>query len=126
MGGGRIPNGSTQNVRAAARLRPLAGQLVTILPCITASADDSSDRTRSVLQAFQSSQSPDPVEIINGPRNGAAANFLFLARREDLASDHYAVCDQGDVWETDKLERARLAAACWDFRTGADQQATEA
>lgn len=73
---------------------------------LIASDDGSSDRTRSILQAFQTSQVPGRVEIIDGPRRGAAANFLFLACRSDLATDYYAFCDQDDIWEMDKLKRA--------------------
>jgi glycosyltransferase involved in cell wall biosynthesis len=73
---------------------------------VIASDDGSSDRTRSILQAFKKSHEPGKVEIVDGPRRGAAANFLFLACRQDLASDYYAFCDQDDIWEADKLARA--------------------
>jgi glycosyltransferase involved in cell wall biosynthesis len=73
---------------------------------LIASDDGSSDRTRSILQAFKNSCAPGKVEIIDGPRCGAAANFLFLACREGLASDCYAFCDQDDVWEANHLARA--------------------
>jgi glycosyltransferase involved in cell wall biosynthesis len=68
-----------------------------------ASDDGSSDRTRSILQAFKNSHEPGRVELADGPRRGAAANFLFLACRDGLASDYYAFCDQDDVWDADKL-----------------------
>jgi glycosyltransferase involved in cell wall biosynthesis len=130
MGGGHTQTGSTRNVGAPARLQPSAGLTVTVLLCtfngerfleeqleslrrqsftnwkLIASDDGSSDRTRSILQAFKASQRPGQVDIIDGPRRGAPANFLFLACREDLADDYYAFCDQDDVWETDRLERA--------------------
>jgi glycosyltransferase involved in cell wall biosynthesis len=73
---------------------------------LIASDDGSSDRTRSILQTFKSSYEPGKIEIIDGPRRGAAANYLFLACRDDLASDYYAFCDQDDVWEADHLARA--------------------
>ena len=73
---------------------------------LIASDDGSSDRTRSVLFAFQKSFAPGKVEVIDGPRRGAPANFLFLACAENLVSDYYAFCDQDDVWEPDKLARA--------------------
>ena len=73
---------------------------------VIASDDGSSDRTKSILQAFKNSHGPGQVEIIDGPGRGASANFLFLACREDLASDYYAFCDQDDIWEADKLARA--------------------
>jgi glycosyltransferase involved in cell wall biosynthesis len=70
------------------------------------SDDGSSDRTGSILQAFKEAHQPGRVEIINGPRRLAPANFLFLACREGPASDYYAFCDQDDIWEADKLARA--------------------
>jgi glycosyltransferase involved in cell wall biosynthesis len=73
---------------------------------LIASDDDSSDRTGSILQTFKKLYEPGKVEIIDGPRRGAAANFLFLACRDDLASEYYAFCDQDDVWESDHLARA--------------------
>jgi glycosyltransferase involved in cell wall biosynthesis len=73
---------------------------------LIASDDGSSDRTKSILRAFQKSLQPGRVEIIDGPRRGAPANFLFLACVQNLVSDFYAFCDQDDVWESDKLARA--------------------
>jgi glycosyltransferase involved in cell wall biosynthesis len=73
---------------------------------LIASDDGSTDRTKSILLAFQKSFEPGKVEIIDGPRRGAPANFLFQACAENLASEYYAFCDQDDLWETDKLSRA--------------------
>jgi glycosyltransferase involved in cell wall biosynthesis len=76
---------------------------------LIASDDGSTDRTKSILFAFQKSFALGKVEIIDGPRRGAPANFLFQACAENLASEYYAFCDQDDVWEADKLERAVAA-----------------
>src|SRR5260370_6862888 len=73
---------------------------------LIASDDGSSDQTKSILHAFRKSFAPGKVRIIDGPRRGAPANFLFLACGKNLASDYYAFCDQDDVWEADKLARA--------------------
>jgi glycosyltransferase involved in cell wall biosynthesis len=73
---------------------------------LIASDDCSQDRTKSILLAFQKSCQPGKVEIIDGPRRGATANFLFQACAENLVSEYYAFCDQDDVWDPDKLERA--------------------
>jgi glycosyltransferase involved in cell wall biosynthesis len=73
---------------------------------LIASDDGSSDRTKSILLAFQRYSEPGKVEIIDGPRRGAPANFLFQACAENLASEYYAFCDQYDLWEADKLSRA--------------------
>jgi glycosyltransferase involved in cell wall biosynthesis len=73
---------------------------------LIASDDSSSDGTKSILLAFQRSTAPGKVEIIDGPRRGAPANFLFQACAKNLASEYYAFCDQDDIWEADKLTRA--------------------
>jgi len=73
---------------------------------LIASDDGSWDRTKSILLAFQRSCEPGRVEIIDGPRRGATANFLFQACAENLASEYYAFCDQDDVWDANKLGRA--------------------
>jgi glycosyltransferase involved in cell wall biosynthesis len=73
---------------------------------LIASDDGSSDGTKSILLAFQKSLPPGKVEIIDGPRRGASANFLSQACGEGLPSEYYAFCDQDDVWEADKLSRA--------------------
>lgn len=119
-----------QAAGAQAHVPPSTGRSVTILLCtfngerflaaqlaslerqtladwrLIASDDGSSDRTRSILRDFEKSHEPGKVEIVEGPRRGAAANFLSLACRQDLASDYYAFCDQDDIWEADKLSRA--------------------
>jgi glycosyltransferase involved in cell wall biosynthesis len=86
---------------------------------LIASDDGSSDRTRSVLLGFQKSFESGKVEIVDGPRRGAPANFLSLACKGGLASEYYAFCDQDDVWETDKLSRALALLE----RAGSDTQA---
>ncbi len=87
----------------AARLPSAGGPTVTILLCtfngerflaqqlaslerqtfknwkLIASDDGSSDQTKSILNAFRKSFAPGKVKIIDGPRRGAPANFLFLA-----------------------------------------------
>jgi glycosyltransferase involved in cell wall biosynthesis len=73
---------------------------------LIASDDGSSDGTKSILRTFQESFEPGRVEIVDGPRRGAPANFLFLACRQNLISEYYAFCDQDDVWEPGKLARA--------------------
>src|SRR5260370_17271178 len=72
---------------------------------LIASDDGSSDRTKPILQAFSRSFERGRIEITDGPRRGAPANFLFLAGRKDLTSEYYAFSDQVDVWEADKLAR---------------------
>jgi glycosyltransferase involved in cell wall biosynthesis len=73
---------------------------------LIASDDGSSDQTKSILHDFRKSFEPGKVKIVDGPRRGAPANFLFLACGKNLVSEYYAFCDQDDVWEADKLARA--------------------
>src|SRR5260370_41409783 len=53
---------------------------------LIASDDGSSDRTISILQAIRTSLEPGKVEIIDGPRRGAPANFLWPAERISSAN----------------------------------------
>ena len=87
------------------QLASLDGQTFTRWRLVV-SDDGSTDRTRPILQAFKSAHTPGQVEIIDGPRRGAPANFLFLACAQNPADAYYAFCDQDDVWEADKLARA--------------------
>jgi glycosyltransferase involved in cell wall biosynthesis len=143
-----VGDANSQSAGTLTRSRPPASRTVLILLCtfngegflaeqlgsirrqtfgnwtLIASDDGSSDRTRSILQAFRSSYEPGRVEVIDGPRRGAAANFLYLACRDGLASDYYAFCDQDDIWEADHLaraigvlEQADAAAAVYGSRT---------
>jgi glycosyltransferase involved in cell wall biosynthesis len=73
---------------------------------LIASDDGSSDRTKSILLAFQKRFEPGKVEIIDSPRRGPPANLLFQACGENLVTEYHAFCDQDDVWEADKLSRA--------------------
>src|SRR5262252_3759523 len=114
----RLSDGIKPNSDTAARLTPATARTVTILLCtlngerflaqqlaslerqtfanwkLLASDDGSSDHTRSMLQAFRASCEPGQVKIIDGPRRGAPANFLFLACAKQPASEYYAFCDQ--------------------------------
>jgi glycosyltransferase involved in cell wall biosynthesis len=92
-------SGDVSTLETAARLPSAIGPAVTILLCtlngerflaeqlaslewqtfkswkLIASDDGSSDRTKSILLAFQRSFEPGKVEIIDGPRRGAPTNF---------------------------------------------------
>lgn len=46
------------------------------------------------------------VQCEVGPRLGFVANFLHLACRPDIQARYYALADQDDIWDADKLERA--------------------
>ena len=70
------------------------------------SDDGSTDGTLAILKRYQSLWGADRLSILQGPRDGFAANFRSLTCRTDIDADCYAWADQDDVWEPQKLERA--------------------
>lgn len=70
------------------------------------SDDGSSDQTLDILQGAQTDWGSDRIKIVEGPRQGFAANFLSLACRSEISADYYAFSDQDDVWLPLKLQRA--------------------
>ncbi|MDX2346887.1 MAG: glycosyltransferase family 2 protein [Legionella sp.] len=70
-------------------------------PYITtiASDDGSTDKTLDILQDYS-------IKTHKGPEQGFAANFFNLIEQADKTSDYYAFCDQDDVWDPNKIERA--------------------
>jgi glycosyltransferase involved in cell wall biosynthesis len=75
------------------------------------SDDGSDDATLSVLENFQKKHGASRVEIRHGPHRGFVANFLSLICDPVIKSDYYALSDQDDVWDVDKLSRARKILA---------------
>lgn len=73
---------------------------------IWVSDDGSQDNTLSILAEYRSKCSNGRLSIVQGPRRGFVANFLSLSCRDDIHAEYYAFCDQDDVWEGDKLQRA--------------------
>lgn len=70
------------------------------------SDDGSMDKTRALLKEhFQNSQDHH-LDIIDGPKQGFATNFLSLLSRHEIDADYFALSDQDDIWKTEKLERA--------------------
>lgn len=67
------------------------------------SDDSPDDASRAVVETF-GAECPRNVEIIRGPRNGFAANYLHLL--QNAVSGPLALSDQDDVWMPDKLSRA--------------------
>lgn len=73
-----------------------------------ASDDGSTDETHAIVQKFSVGlRGRNEVVLVNGPGKGWVANYLVALCRAPEA-DYYALCDQDDVWEPDKLERALL------------------
>src|SRR2546423_1214622 len=91
-----------------AQLASIAAQ--TRLPDELVICDDrSTDATQELLNDF-AARAPIPVRVYTNERNlGSRKNF---ARAIELcAGDLVALCDQDDVWHTDKLRRMEAALA---------------
>lgn len=69
-------------------------------------ADDGSvDGSQRLIKNF-SQVSPQPVILLEGPRQGVCHNFASLINNEEIKASYYAFSDQDDVWLEHKLERA--------------------
>lgn len=73
---------------------------------VWASDDGSTDATLARLKSRQAEWPAGRMHIVSGPQRGFAANFLSLACRSDIQAEAFAFCDQDDIWEADKLQRA--------------------
>lgn len=92
--------------------RFLAAQLDTIARQtwpnweLWASDDRSSDATWELLSAYRTKWGDERLRLRRGPARGFCANFLDLACDASIHADLFAFCDQDDLWDADKLERA--------------------
>lgn len=89
----------------AEQLKSIASQTHTNTQ-IWVSDDGSEDQTREILLSAAQHWGPERLKIIDGPRQGFARNFLFLACHPGIDADYFAFCDQDDIWLPGKLERA--------------------
>ena len=96
----------------AAQLDSIAGQSHRDWTLFV-SDDGSTDATRSILADFARHH---PVRLVEGPRQGAAANFLSALCHPELPAGIVALADQDDVWLQGKLARGvrRMAASPGD------------
>lgn len=79
---------------------------------LLASDDGSRDTSKALLAHFRNRHKAGRVEIMDGPQQGAAANFLSMLRHvadQGLAPRWIAFSDQDDVWLPDKIARALAA-----------------
>ncbi|WP_292385119.1 glycosyltransferase [Mesorhizobium sp.] len=70
------------------------------------SNDGSTDPTLAIIEAWRSRWNKGSLALVQGPRNGFAANFRSMIIEPHVDADYYAFCDQDDVWEPDRLESA--------------------
>ena len=93
----------------------LAGQLDSIRAqdhakwALWVSDDGSTDGTREIIEAFRRETPTHDIRLVQGPRRGAAANFLSLMCHPDLQPGHVALADQDDLWYPHKLRHALMA-----------------
>ena len=73
---------------------------------ILASDDGSSDGTPVRLRDWAARHPAIEVRRFEGPRRGAAANFLSLIARAPDTVERLSLADQDDVWLPGKLDRA--------------------
>jgi len=73
---------------------------------IWASDDHSTDSTWELLSAYRAEWGDERLTTLRGPGRGFCANFLGLACNARIHGDLFAFCDQDDLWDADKLERA--------------------
>ena len=75
---------------------------------LIASDDGSRDDSGAVIRSFAAHQ-PQQIEVVDGPRQGFAANFLSLIARAPEGAGWLALADQDDVWLPDRLARGIAA-----------------
>jgi glycosyltransferase involved in cell wall biosynthesis len=66
--------------------------------------DGSTDQTKEIIQEYVKRY--DNIAFIKGDNIGAVKSFFRLIKKADQKADYYALSDQDDVWEKDKIERA--------------------
>ncbi|PDQ18281.1 glycosyl transferase [Mesorhizobium sanjuanii] len=70
------------------------------------SDDGSIDGTTAIIDAWKTRWDKGRVTLVEGPRQGFAANFRSMIVDQRIEADCYAFCDQDDIWEPDRLESA--------------------
>lgn len=73
---------------------------------VVVSDDGSQDSTLDLLDTYRQRWGEQRLALRTGPGKGFAANFLALTCQTELQADFYAFCDQDDMWQADKLQRA--------------------
>ncbi len=73
---------------------------------LIAGDDGSRDGTRAYLDQLRGRCAPGRVQVLSGPRQGYAANFVSLVRHAPDDAGLVAFSDQDDVWQPDRLLRA--------------------
>ena len=70
------------------------------------SDDGSCDSSQKIITRFTKEFPDIRLNFLNGPKKGVTANFLSLVCNSEIRADFFALSDQDDIWDTNKLERA--------------------
>jgi glycosyltransferase involved in cell wall biosynthesis len=70
------------------------------------SDDGSTDQTLTCVRDFIDANPDRDIQLLNGPQQGCAQNFMTLLARPELDGAWIAFADQDDVWMPHKLTRA--------------------
>ncbi|WP_136617632.1 MULTISPECIES: glycosyltransferase family 2 protein [Mesorhizobium] len=70
------------------------------------SDDGSIDGTTAIIETWKSRWLKGRMTLVEGPRQGFAANFRSMILDRRIDADCYAFCDQDDIWEPDRLQSA--------------------
>lgn len=81
------------------------------------SDDGSDDGTVPILEAWKPRWAKGRMTLVDGPRQGFAANFRSMILDHRIDADCYAFCDQDDIWEPDRLESALRWMQAFDAGT---------
>lgn len=97
------------------QLASLANQTVDQVS-LWISDDGSRDGTVSIVTKFAKTWKKGQCKVINHvrqstldpslPAAGSNENFRSLLKNQNIKADYYALCDQDDIWDVDKLARA--------------------
>ncbi len=66
--------------------------------------DGSSDSTIDLLQEYDASYKN--IQVVFGKNIGFVGSFLHLIELADFNADYFALCDQDDVWQPNKISEA--------------------
>lgn len=62
--------------------------------------DGSTDQTNDIIKKWQCRI---PISVIEGQNIGPALSFWKLIADENIQADYYFLCDQDDIWDSDKI-----------------------
>lgn len=89
-----------------AQLQSLAEQTVSADMTLYIRDDGSRDDTFAIIEKWSSQMH---IQLYKAANVGPALSFWDLFMDDRIQADYYAFCDQDDVWDIDKLERAVAA-----------------